>query len=123
MSEGASPDRDARRIVPGNLHGHGLGAAQHRAADRRALGLAVLSTISTSAANDKLPEAAASFYRGLATEDFPLVAKAGEALTHGYTMAFVAAAVMFLAGLAVMFLAVNAGRQQPTEGAPPVHLG
>ncbi|MCX4697277.1 hypothetical protein [Streptomyces sp. NBC_01373] len=60
---------------------------------------------------------------GLATEDFPLVAKAGEALTHGYTMAFVAAAVTFLAGLAVMFLAVNAGRQQPTEGAPPVHLG
>jgi hypothetical protein len=88
-----------------------------------ALGLAVLSTISTSAANDKLPEAASSFFRGLATQDFPLVAKAGEALTHGYTMAFVASGAMFLGGLAVMFLAVNAGRQQHTEGAAPVHMG
>ncbi len=52
-----------------------------------------------------------------------LVAKAGEALTHGYTMAFVASGVMFLGGLAVVFLAVNAGRQQHTEGAPPVHMG
>jgi predicted MFS family arabinose efflux permease len=87
-----------------------------------ALGLAVLSTISTSAANDKLPEAASSLYRGLATKDFGLVAKAGEALTHGYTMAFVAAGAMFLAGLVVAGLAVNAGRQQHVEGAAPVHM-
>lgn len=38
-------------------------------------------------------------------------------------MAFVASGVMFLAGLAVLFLAVNAGKQQHTEGAVPVHLG
>ncbi|MFF5523110.1 MFS transporter [Streptomyces coeruleorubidus] len=88
-----------------------------------ALGLAVLSTIATSAADDKLPEAASSLYQGLATKDFGLVSKAGEALTHGYTMAFVASGVMFLAGLAVMFLAVNAGKQQHTEGAAPVHMG
>jgi EmrB/QacA subfamily drug resistance transporter len=88
-----------------------------------ALGLAVLSTISTSAANDKLPEAASSLYRGLATKDFGLVAKAGEALTHGYTMAFVASGAMFLAGLVVAGLAVNAGKQQHTEGAAPVHMG
>jgi EmrB/QacA subfamily drug resistance transporter len=88
-----------------------------------ALGLAVLSTISTTAANDKLPEAASAFFRGLATKDFPLVAKAGEALTHGYTMAFVASGAMFLGGLAVMFLAVNAGRQHHAEGVQPVHMG
>jgi EmrB/QacA subfamily drug resistance transporter len=88
-----------------------------------ALGLAVLSTISTSAADDKLPEAAGSLYRGLATKDFALVAKAGDALTHGYTMAFVAAAVMFLAGLLVTAFAVDAGKQQHSEGATPVHMG
>ncbi|MFF2130436.1 MFS transporter [Streptomyces olivochromogenes] len=88
-----------------------------------ALGLAILSTISTSAADDKLPEAAGSLYRGLATKDFALVAKAGDAVTHGYTMAFVAAAAMFLAGLLVTGFAINAGRQQHTEGAAPVHMG
>ncbi|MFI9169627.1 MFS transporter [Streptomyces lincolnensis] len=88
-----------------------------------ALGLAVLSTISTSAANDQLPEAASAYFRGLATKDFPLVAKAGEALTHGYTMAFVASGAMFLGGLAVMLLAVNASRQQHAESAAPLHMG
>ncbi|MFG2471170.1 MFS transporter [Streptomyces canus] len=88
-----------------------------------ALGLAVLSTISTSAADDKLPEAASSLYRGLATKDFGLVSKAGDALTHGYTMAFVASGAMFLAGLVVAGLAVNAGKQQHAEGAAPVHMG
>ncbi len=88
-----------------------------------ALGLAVLSTLSTSAANDKLPEAAGALYQGLATKDFALVARAGEAVTHGYAMAFVAAGVMFLGGLAVTALAINAGKQEHVEGAPPVHMG
>ncbi|MFI1028511.1 DHA2 family efflux MFS transporter permease subunit [Streptomyces sp. NPDC020951] len=89
-----------------------------------ALGLAVLSTISTSAADDKLPEAASSLYRGLATKDLALVARAGDAVTHGYTMAFVAAGAMFLAGLAVTAFAVNAGKQHHAEGeAAPVHMG
>ncbi|MFD7477634.1 MFS transporter [Streptomyces sp. NPDC059837] len=88
-----------------------------------ALGLAVLSTISTSAADDKLPEAAGSLYQGLASKDFALVAKAGDALTHGYTMAFVAAAVMFLAGLVVTAFAIDAGKQRHSEGASPVHMG
>jgi EmrB/QacA subfamily drug resistance transporter len=88
-----------------------------------ALGLAVLSTLSTSAADDQLPEAAGSLYRGMATKDFALVAKAGDAVTHGYTVAFAAAAGMFLAGLAVTALAVNAGKQQHVEGAAPVHMG
>jgi sugar phosphate permease len=88
-----------------------------------ALGLAVLSTISTSAADRKLPEAAGALYRGLAMKDFALVAKAGEAVTHGYTLAFAAAGGMFLAGLAVTVLAVNAAGQRHAEGAAPVHIG
>jgi hypothetical protein len=88
-----------------------------------AIGLAVLSTISTSAADDKLPDAAAGLFRGLATHDVPLVAQAAEALTHGYTVAFVASGVIFLAGLVVLFLAVDAGKRQHTEGTAPVHIG
>ncbi|MFI0444549.1 MFS transporter [Actinomadura sp. 6N118] len=88
-----------------------------------ALGLAVLSTISTSAANDKLPEAAGTLYRALATKDLPLMAKAGEALTHGYTMAFIAAGAMFLTGSAITAIAINTKKQQHAEGAAPIHMG
>ncbi|MFE6158610.1 hypothetical protein ACFQ7F_06795 [Streptomyces sp. NPDC056486] len=42
-----------------------------------ALGLAVLSTISTSTANEKLPEAASALYRALSTKDSPLMSRAG----------------------------------------------
>ncbi|WP_105973709.1 MFS transporter [Streptomyces geranii] len=88
-----------------------------------ALGLAVLSTISTTAANDQLPEAATTLYRGLATQDHTLITKAGEALTHGYTVAFAAASVMFLAALVITGTALNAKKQQHVEGAAPVHMG
>ncbi|MCY0932495.1 MFS transporter [Streptomyces sp. H27-H1] len=88
-----------------------------------ALGLAVLSTISTSAANNKLPEAASTLYQGLATKDFPLVAKAGEALTHGYSLAILGAGAMFLAGLAVTALAINACKQQHAESPAVAHMG
>jgi predicted MFS family arabinose efflux permease len=88
-----------------------------------ALGLAVLSTISTSAANAKLPAAAQALYQGLATKDGVLVARAGAAVTHGYTAAFIAAAAMFLAGLIVTALANNATKQHATTDAAPVHMG
>ncbi|MDJ0386167.1 MFS transporter [Streptomyces sp. G-G2] len=88
-----------------------------------ALGLAVLSTISTSAANEKLPEAASTLYQGLAAKDFQLVAKAAEALTDGYTVAFLGAGAMFLAGLAVTALAINAGKQHHTEKPAAAHMG
>lgn len=88
-----------------------------------ALGLAVLSTIATSAANDKLPDAATTLYRALTTKDFALAARAHEALTHGYTMAFAAAGAMFLAGLVVTVLAINAQRQHTEADAPAAHMG
>ncbi|WP_217575677.1 MFS transporter [Streptomyces sp. GbtcB7] len=88
-----------------------------------ALGLAVLSTISTSAANGQLPDAADTLYRGLALKDFGLVAKAGDALTHGYTTAFVVAAVFFIGGLLITLSAINAGKQEQGESAPAAHMG
>ncbi|MFE2944156.1 MFS transporter [Streptomyces sp. NPDC059255] len=60
------------------------------------LGLANLSPLSTNAADDRLPNAAATFYQGLATRNQTLIAKAGDALTHGYTIAFAATAVIFI---------------------------
>ena len=85
-----------------------------------ALGLAVLSTISTSAADDKLPQAASAPSTGVwPSRTSPWWPRAGEALTHGYTMAFVAAGVVFLAGVAVMFTAVNAGKQHPPRVRHP----
>ncbi|MGW6454973.1 MFS transporter [Streptomyces sp. NPDC055078] len=77
-----------------------------------ALGLAVLATISTSAADDRLPDAAATFYRAAATQETGLLARAADALTHGYTTAFTVAAVLFGAGLLVTLTAMNAGRQR-----------
>ncbi|MFJ4621532.1 hypothetical protein [Streptomyces sp. NPDC088812] len=48
-----------------------------------------------------------------------LVARASEALTHGYTLAFAAAACMFLADMVVVLPAVNAGRPEHTDDAVP----
>ncbi|MFJ8924283.1 MFS transporter [Streptomyces sp. NPDC102415] len=88
-----------------------------------ALGLAVLTTISTSAADDRLPEAANTFYRAIAMKDFPLVAKAGDALTHGYTTAFTVAGSLFVAGLLITLFAINAKKQEHGEPTPTVHAG
>jgi len=63
-----------------------------------AIGLAVLSTISTTSADDALPDADGAYYQGLATKDFGLVERAASALTDGYTAALVGA-VMY--GIAV----------------------
>ncbi|MFC9431713.1 MFS transporter [Streptomyces sp. NPDC056987] len=87
-----------------------------------ALGLAILSTLSTNAAADRLPNAAATLYQGLATKNQPLVAKAADALTHGYTLAFFATAVMFVAALATTAIAVNM-KKQHVEGRSAAHTG
>ncbi|GAA0970467.1 MFS transporter [Actinocorallia libanotica] len=88
-----------------------------------ALGLAVLSTISTTAANDLLPHASERFFQAAATSDLPLLAKAAEALTHGYTTAFLVAAALFIAAFAVVLSAVNTPRQKQSENGAAVHMG
>jgi phage tail protein X len=77
-----------------------------------ALGLAILSTIATTASNHRLPDSAATLYRGLATHDINLIQAASSALTHGYTTAFLVAAAFFVAGLVITVLAINARRAQ-----------
>ncbi|MFJ7279363.1 MFS transporter [Kitasatospora sp. NPDC098663] len=88
-----------------------------------ALGLAVLSTISTTTADARLKDADGAFYHGLATHDLALVSRAADALTHGYTAAFVGAAVLMVAALAVVGFAVNAPRPRPDQAKTPAHLG
>lgn len=66
-----------------------------------ALGLAVLSTVATSAANNALDDADAAYFQGLATGDQGLMARAADALTDGYTAAFAVGGGLLLAGLVV----------------------
>jgi EmrB/QacA subfamily drug resistance transporter len=82
-----------------------------------ALGLAVLTSISLSAANGQLPEAARLLQEGLLANDAGVVASAGRALTHGYTTAFLAGAVVLVVTAAIAALTVNAPRQQSTTGS------
>ncbi|MPR09421.1 MFS transporter [Microvirga tunisiensis] len=77
-----------------------------------ALGLAVLTTISLSAANARLPGAAMALQEGLAGNDAGVVARAGEALTYGYTTAFLAGAGMLLIAAIVVIAAVSTRRTQ-----------
>ncbi|SEF85698.1 drug resistance transporter, EmrB/QacA subfamily [Thermomonospora echinospora] len=86
-----------------------------------ALGLAALSTISTTAADDRLPHATERFFQGLAQHDFALVARAADALTHGYTRALWAAGACFAVALVITLTAVNAGRQE--DAGKVAHLG
>ncbi|MEV5509241.1 MFS transporter [Streptomyces orinoci] len=85
-----------------------------------ALGLAALSTVSTTVADNKLPHAGAAYFRGIASHDFGLVERAKVALTDGYTSSFgVGSAVLAGAALLVV-VAVNAKKPQPGDVHPPV---
>ena len=77
-----------------------------------ALGVAVLATISTAVANGRLPEAGRVLQEGLLASDAGLVANASQALTQGYTTAFLAGAALLVAAAAIPALAVNAPRQR-----------
>jgi hypothetical protein len=85
-----------------------------------ALGLAVLATISTSAANERLPDAARVLQEGLASNDAGVVATASAALSHGYTMGFFAGAGMLLIAAVVVIAAVTTRR---TQGAAAPGVG
>ncbi|WP_272919016.1 MFS transporter [Streptomyces sp. SID4985] len=88
-----------------------------------AVGLAVLATVSTSAADDQLPHADVAFFRALASGDQPLIQRAADALSHGYTVAFASAVGFLLAALVITVTTLNASPQQRTEDAAPVHIG
>ncbi len=77
-----------------------------------ALGLAVLTTISLSAVNARLPGAATALQEGLAGNDAGALATAGEALSHGYTTGFLAGAGMLLIAAIIVIAAVTSRRRQ-----------
>jgi EmrB/QacA subfamily drug resistance transporter len=80
-----------------------------------ALGLAVLATVATTASDNRLPHAVASFYRGLATHNSSLVHQAADAMTHGYTIALGAAALTLIAAGVVALALINAPAVAPAE--------
>ena len=86
------------------------------------LGLAILATLSASAANARPQDADAAFFQAAANNDLPLLQRAADALTHGYTTAFLVGAFMMLAALVITVVVVNAPKQQPQEDQA-VHVG
>jgi len=81
-----------------------------------ALGLAIFTTISISAANGRLPGAAATLQEGLAANDTGTVAQASEALALGYTTAFLVGGGMLLIAAIIVLAAVNTKRTEGSVG-------
>lgn len=88
-----------------------------------ALGLAVLTTVSVSAAATRLPDASEALHRAIAADDQPLVAQATEALAHGYGTGFLVAAGLLLAAAIITGFAVTVGPQQPHNDASSATTG
>ncbi len=81
-----------------------------------ALGLAVLTTVSTAAADGQLPGAARALQQGLAGDDPSRVARASEALAQGYTTGFLAGAGLLLAAAVLVAVTVTTrGTQRTAE--------
>jgi EmrB/QacA subfamily drug resistance transporter len=82
-----------------------------------ALGLAVLTSVSTAAADGHLSGAALALQRGLRIEDPDAVARASEALAHGYTTAFLAgSALLLVAAVLIAMTVTTRGTQRATDG-------
>jgi len=77
-----------------------------------ALGLAALTTVYTSFANRILPDASNAFQNGVAQHDSNVILKASEALSEGYTTAFLTAAIMLLIAAVVVAIMVNTKHTQ-----------
>ena len=84
------------------------------------LGLAVLATLSATAADNRLPNADVQFLTAAKTHNFGLMAKAADALTHGYVTAFGVGAVMTAAATVTAVLVINSRRQSAVVGEPIV---
>jgi EmrB/QacA subfamily drug resistance transporter len=83
-----------------------------------ALGLAVLTTVSTAAADEQLPGAARALERALTGDDPSAAARAGQALAQGYTTGFLAGAGLLLAAAVLVAVTVSSrGTQRTAETA------
>jgi EmrB/QacA subfamily drug resistance transporter len=83
-----------------------------------ALGLAVFTTISIYAANRRLPGTTEILHGSAIANDPAMLARAGEALTHGYTTAFLAGAGMLLFAAVVVLAAVTTRSTQQASVTP-----
>jgi predicted MFS family arabinose efflux permease len=79
-----------------------------------ALGLAILTTISVTATNEQLPQAATVMQQ---SDDRAVLTQAAEALTHGYTSAFAVGALVLLAAALIATVAVNTTQKQRAGAA------
>jgi EmrB/QacA subfamily drug resistance transporter len=85
-----------------------------------ALGLAVLTTVSTAAATEQLPDAAQVLRRAATDEDAAAVARAGEALAQGYTTGLLTGAGLLLAAAVLVAATVTTRSTQHTAAPEPV---
>jgi hypothetical protein len=79
-----------------------------------ALGVAVLSTVATTAADSRVPEAIRALQQGVVAGDAGAAA-ARAALTHGYATGFLAGAGMLVLATVLVFVAVTMGRTQGAD--------
>lgn len=97
----------------------GIASAQLNSAQQIgvALGVAVLTTISVSITEYRLPDALTALYTSRASRDAAANATASAALTSGYTTALFIAAILLAASALITALIFNAGRQKETTQA------
>ena len=81
-----------------------------------ALGLAVFTTISLTAAETRLPDAAKTLHAGLSAQGPDVLARASVALSHGYTTALLSGAALLLLAAVVVLAAVTSRHPQGAPG-------
>jgi EmrB/QacA subfamily drug resistance transporter len=82
-----------------------------------ALGVSLLATISTLTANRLMPQASVALQQGLASREMSVIASASEALTGGYTTAFLAAAALLIIAAVIVAVVVNTQQRQRAPAA------
>ena len=85
-----------------------------------ALGLAVFTTLAVSATSGQVPGAPEALQAGIARGDAVAIPRAAEALTYGYTTAFLAGTGMLLAAAVIAIAAITTRR---TQGAAVPGVG
>jgi predicted MFS family arabinose efflux permease len=83
-----------------------------------AIGLAVLTTVATTTAAGRLPDASAELDGAAMSGEGDVVARAADAFSHGYTTAFVAeAALLAVAALVVALMVTTRDRQSAGQAS------
>ncbi|WP_327287023.1 MFS transporter [Streptomyces sp. NBC_01198] len=86
-----------------------------------ALGLASLATLVNAVANRRLPHAGDQYLAGLRHHDPALVARAADAMTHGYTRGYLVSLGVFVLGAVIAAVVLDAPPQDASDGATTGH--